>query len=336
MLVHTLKAGPPSAAKNSASPNLNLEESHMTCREAMTANPACCLPQDNVARAAQLMKSEDVGPVPVVSSHEDRTLVGIVTDRDLTLKVLAEGRDVHGTTVSDVMSTILVTCHPEDDLEDAMQAMQDNQVRRIVVVERDGRLAGIIAQADLARYADQEDVGETVEEISEPASGWSGVAHEKRWRDNSAASAALVTFGGLALGAGLMYMLDPDVGRRRRALVRDKAMKYSNRTGRFVGKVGRDMSNRARGLRHEASRLTHGEMPDSVPGAHLTRSNWSPATRVLAGALGGGLLFWGLRTPGKLNKAAASLGAGLLTRGITNREVSKWMPGGRMMSMVGL
>ena len=76
----------------------------MTCKEIMTPDPSCCVPGDSVAMAAQIMKRNDVGPVPVVSDQHEKRLVGIVTDRDLTLKVLAEGRDPHTTRVDEVMS----------------------------------------------------------------------------------------------------------------------------------------------------------------------------------------------------------------------------------------
>ena len=142
------------------------------CSEVMTKDPVCCLPSDTTERAAQIMKDEMVGPVPVVDDHETRQLVGIVTDRDLALNVVAEGRDPMTTTVDMVMSRILVTCREDDDIQKAMDLMAENQVRRIPVVDDEGRIVGIIAQADIAtRLSEPEKTAEVVEEISDSGPG---------------------------------------------------------------------------------------------------------------------------------------------------------------------
>jgi CBS domain-containing protein len=125
------------------------------CSEVMTMNPACCLPSDTVAKVAQMMRSKDIGSVPVVDSEQTRSLVGIVTDRDLALKVVAEGRDAKTTTAAEVMIRKVVTCHAEDDLQKALDAMSEHQLRRIPVVDNDLRIIGIIAQADVATRVDQ-------------------------------------------------------------------------------------------------------------------------------------------------------------------------------------
>ncbi len=137
------------------------------CGDVMTRDPACCLPADTAERAAQLMKSEDVGPVPVVSDHQTKRLVGIVTDRDLALKVVAEARDARVTRVEDVMTRGVVACRAEDAVQEALDAMAEHQVRRIPVVDTDDRIVGIIAQADVAtRTGEPERMAEVVEEIS--------------------------------------------------------------------------------------------------------------------------------------------------------------------------
>jgi CBS domain-containing protein len=139
------------------------------CRELMTDNPVCCLPGDTVERAAQLMKREDIGPVPVVENEQTKKLVGIVTDRDLAIKVVAEGRDPRQVTVEEVMTRDLVTCKPEDNLQQALDVMASYQVRRIPVVTNDGRIVGIISQADIAtRLGAPRETAEVVEEISQP------------------------------------------------------------------------------------------------------------------------------------------------------------------------
>ncbi len=140
----------------------------MIASEIMTRNPECCIPSDPVMRAAQIMKSEDVGPVPIVKDKEDKKLTGIVTDRDLALKVVAEARDAKTTTVEDVMSEGLVTCRENDDVRSVLTLMEDNQLRRIPVVDKQDNLVGIIAQADVATRLDSTGtVGEVVREVSQ-------------------------------------------------------------------------------------------------------------------------------------------------------------------------
>jgi CBS domain-containing protein len=141
----------------------------MKCQEVMTANPACCTPGDTAARIASLMKEENVGSIPVCEDGHSRRVVGIVTDRDLALKVVAEGRAPEGTPAEQVMTRRPITCGVEDELDDAIEAMEQHQIRRILVVDREGRLKGIIAQADVAiRNDDPEQTAEAVRHISEP------------------------------------------------------------------------------------------------------------------------------------------------------------------------
>jgi len=137
-------------------------------REVMTKELVYASPQDTVSHVAELMKMEDIGPVLIVDNEESRRLVGIVTDRDLVLKVIAEGQDPKTTRVEEVMSKKLVTCRADDDVENAMKAMAQYQLRRIPVVEDDNRLVGIISQADIAtRVGEPEKTAEVVKEISE-------------------------------------------------------------------------------------------------------------------------------------------------------------------------
>ena len=142
----------------------------MKCSEVMTSNPRFCLPTDTAFEAAQLMKSEDVGPIPIVTDAESKKLVGIVTDRDLVLKVVAEGLDPKSTRLQDVMSTDLFTGRSDEDADKAIELMQEHQVRRIPVVDDSGWLVGIISQADVATRIDEPDkTADTVEEISKAA-----------------------------------------------------------------------------------------------------------------------------------------------------------------------
>ena len=101
------------------------------------------------------MKSKDIGPVPIIENEQTRKLVGIVTDRDLALKVVAEGRDPKSTNTEAVMTRKVVTCLAEDDLQKALDAMSGHKLRRIPVVDNNYAIVGIIAQADVATRFDQ-------------------------------------------------------------------------------------------------------------------------------------------------------------------------------------
>src|SRR5687767_12318563 len=138
------------------------------CSDIMTKDVVTCATDATIVEVAQLMKTEDIGPVLIVDNESSNTLVGIVTDRDIVIKVIADGQDVNSTRVGDVMSKKLVTCRADDDVDVAMKAMAQFQLRRIPVVEDNMRLVGIISQADLATRVDApEKTGEVVKEISE-------------------------------------------------------------------------------------------------------------------------------------------------------------------------
>jgi len=117
------------------------------CREVMTGDPVCCVPTDTVARIAKLMKTENIGSVPICEDRHGNKLLGIVTDRDLALQVVAENRDARSTKVQDVVTREPLTCRADDDLQTALNAMEKHQVRRIPVVDDDRRLIGMISQA---------------------------------------------------------------------------------------------------------------------------------------------------------------------------------------------
>ena len=136
-------------------------------RGVMTSNPRTVEADKPVADAAKLMRDEDVGLAPVV---EGDRLVGTLTDRDIAIRVVAEGKDPASTTVREVASTEVVTVKPEQDLDEALRLMAEHQVRRVPVVEEDGRLIGVVAQADVARQSDEQQTGELVGEISQESS----------------------------------------------------------------------------------------------------------------------------------------------------------------------
>lgn len=138
------------------------------CRDVMTKDVVCCTADTSVSEVARMMKTEDIGPMLIVDNEQSKTLVGIVTDRDIVVKAIANGQDPKNTKVGDVMSKKLVTVHPDDDVEVAMKAMAQFQLRRIPVVSENMQLVGIISQADVATRVDApEETGEVVKEISE-------------------------------------------------------------------------------------------------------------------------------------------------------------------------
>jgi CBS domain-containing protein len=141
----------------------------MKIQDIMTKDPTCVTPDATVREAAQVMKREDVGVVPVVNGEAEKRLVGIVTDRDIAIRCIADGKD-GSCRVREVMSSDdLATCSFSDDVEQVMDAMRTEKVRRIPIVDERGSLVGIVSQADVLRKTrDMNRAGETVEEISEP------------------------------------------------------------------------------------------------------------------------------------------------------------------------
>lgn len=139
----------------------------MEVRDLMTADPACCEPDAPLQDVARLMIENDCGAIPVVEEGEP---VGIVSDRDIVSRTVAEGRNPLELTASDVMSSPVETVTEDTSLEDLIDLMEDEQIRRVVVVDEEGMVCGIVAQADLAEYAEDE-VAEVVKEVSEPTGG---------------------------------------------------------------------------------------------------------------------------------------------------------------------
>jgi CBS domain-containing protein len=141
----------------------------MDVQEIMTRDPACATPGMTVREVARLMQREDTGLLPVVENEQSRRLVGVVTDRDIAIRVIAEGRDGE-TRVSEVMSgDRIATAKANDSVDRVMDAMADEQVRRIPIVDERGSLIGVVSQADIVRKArDGHKAEQTVEEISAP------------------------------------------------------------------------------------------------------------------------------------------------------------------------
>src|SRR5215211_16448 len=142
------------------------EEMAKSVRDVMTPGVRTVSPSQSLAEAAEVMKGEDVGSVPVVAVGR---LAGIVTDRDIVTRAVAERRDPQAVRVAEVASHELVTVEPEQDLDETLALMAHHQMRRLPVVEH-GQLVGMLAQADVALEAKEKKVGETLEEISKPTS----------------------------------------------------------------------------------------------------------------------------------------------------------------------
>ena len=133
-------------------------------KDAMTAEVKTAMPSQSLTDVARLMKQEGVGSVPVVDGER---LVGVVTDRDIVVRGIADGSDPHAIKAGDIASRDVVTVRPDDNLDEALRLMGQHQVRRLPVVD-DGHLVGMVAQADVAQEAKEKDVGHIVEEISRP------------------------------------------------------------------------------------------------------------------------------------------------------------------------
>jgi CBS domain-containing protein len=148
------------------------ELSRMRASDVMTDNPETVTADTPLMEAARKMRELDVGIIPVVEGENSRRLKGVITDRDITVRAVAEGKDASSTTVGDVMTAGVQTCNKNDSLRDVMRVMESEQVRRVPITDREGRLVGIIAQADVAMDVDsprgRKRVARTLESISEP------------------------------------------------------------------------------------------------------------------------------------------------------------------------
>jgi CBS domain-containing protein len=136
-------------------------------REIMTRDPVVARPETTLREAAEMMRELDSGVLPI--GQNDR-LLGILTDRDITIRATAEGKDPNSTAVREVMSSEVVACFEDEDERDAAAKMEQHQLRRLVVLDRDERLVGIVSLGDLAVHtADDRIAGEVTEAVSEPA-----------------------------------------------------------------------------------------------------------------------------------------------------------------------
>lgn len=137
----------------------------MNVREVMTADVFTCRPDDSIVQIAELMRDEDIGAVPVVDGDK---LIGMVTDRDIVVRGLADSRDPAAATARAVMTSNLLYCFDDQSVEEALDNMGEQQVRRLPVVDRDKRLVGVVSIGDLCAAASPERTGESLSQISQP------------------------------------------------------------------------------------------------------------------------------------------------------------------------
>ncbi len=137
-----------------------------TVSELMTKDPVCCSADDGLQSVAKMMVDNDCGCIPVVEDTSSRKPIGIVTDRDICCRAVAEGRNPLDLSARDVMTMNVVTVTPETSIEDCCNLMEQHQIRRIAVVDNSGACCGIVAQADIAVNADEHKTAEVVQEVS--------------------------------------------------------------------------------------------------------------------------------------------------------------------------
>ncbi len=141
----------------------------MFVKEIMTKDPACCSQDAGLQSVAKMMVDNDCGCIPVVDGSGSKTPVGIITDRDICCRAVAEGRNPLDLTANDVMTKNVVTVTPETSVEDCCNLMEENQIRRIAVVDENGSCCGIVAQADVAINAGDSKTAEVVQQVSKAA-----------------------------------------------------------------------------------------------------------------------------------------------------------------------
>ena len=141
----------------------------MNIKEIMTESPACCTPDTSLQEVAKMMVDNDCGCIPVVDDKGSKMPVGMITDRDITCRVVANGQNPLDLTAQDAMTTTVVSVTRDTSLEDCCNLMEESQIRRVVVVDETGACCGIIAQADIANNAGDKKTAEVVQEVSKGA-----------------------------------------------------------------------------------------------------------------------------------------------------------------------
>jgi CBS domain-containing protein len=148
----------------------------MKVKDIMSPDPVCCTADASLQEVARAMVERDCGEIPVVDDVESLRPVGVVTDRDITCRAVATGRDTLQMTAADCMTSPCVTVRPETSVADCLQTMEEHQIRRVLVVDAAGRCCGMVAQADIARHAPERDTGRMVQEVSQPRGNGAAVS----------------------------------------------------------------------------------------------------------------------------------------------------------------
>jgi CBS domain-containing protein len=139
----------------------------MNVKDVMSRNPDCCTPESNLSDVAKMMVRRDCGQIPVVENQKTMKPVGVVTDRDIIVRTVAAGKNPLEMTARDVMSSPAVTVTPDTRLEDCCRTLEENQVRRVPVIDERGSCCGMVSQADIATHAPEKMTAEVVRTISQ-------------------------------------------------------------------------------------------------------------------------------------------------------------------------
>lgn len=138
----------------------------MTVQSVMTANPACCSPNTALQQVAAMMVEHDCGQIPIVDGANSQHLVGVVTDRDIAVRMVAKGKNPLEGVASDCMTTPCITVNSDTSLAECCSVMETNKIRRVPVVDSQGQVCGIVSLADVARCASAASTAEVVKEVS--------------------------------------------------------------------------------------------------------------------------------------------------------------------------
>lgn len=139
-------------------------------KDIMTKNPTCCTSDNSLQEAAKMMKDNDCGCIPVVENTDSKKPIGVITDRDIAIRTVAEGKNPMDLKVKDAMTSSVETVKVDSSVEDCCNLMEDKQIRRVVVVDNDGGCCGIVAQADVATKSTDNKTAEVVEKVSKSTS----------------------------------------------------------------------------------------------------------------------------------------------------------------------
>ncbi len=140
----------------------------MKVKELMTRNPACATPDTELPKVAKMMDDMQVGSIPVIDNKDSLKVIGVVTDRDIATRAVAQGKNPLQMKAQDIMSKPVVTVHQDDDVQDVAKLMMQNMVRRVPVLDQSGKICGMVAQADIALKSAENTTAKVVEQVSKP------------------------------------------------------------------------------------------------------------------------------------------------------------------------